>query len=123
MRAEAGMPELQVLKKSESKLLDRTYVETLMEVKGGKLARKDAIEMVAKEMGVQSERVGLVRLKGQSGTTKVFGEFYVYGSQDSKKLTHPKHLEVRLLSKEEREKLKQAKKKQTAAAPAAEAKK
>lgn len=109
---------MQVLKKSESKLLDRTYVETLMEVKGGKLARKDAIEMVAKEMGVQAERVGLVRLKGQSGTTAVMGEFYVYGSPESKKHTHPKHLEERLLSKEERAKLKEAKKK-AAAAPAA----
>jgi len=114
---------LQVLRKSESKLLDRTYVETLMEVKGGKLARKDAIEMVAKEMGVQAERIGLVKLKGQSGTTTVRGEFYVYGSPESKKHTHPKHLEARLLSKEERAKLKEAKKKAAAPAPAPEAKK
>jgi len=114
---------LQVLKKSESKLLDRTYVETLMEVKGGKLARKDAIEMVAKEMGVQAERIGLVKLKGQSGTTFVKGEFFVYGSPESKKHTHPKHLEERLLTKEERAKLKEAKKKAAAPAPAPEAKK
>ena len=114
---------MQVLKKSESKLLDRTYVETLIEVKAGKLARKDAIEMVAKEMGVQAERVGLVKLKGESGTTMVKGEFYVYGSADSKKHTHPKHLEERLLTKEERTKLKEAKKKAAAPAPAPEAKK
>ena len=113
---------MQVLKRSESKLLDRTYVELLMDAKAGKLLRKDAIEMLAKEMGVKSENVGLVRLRGQSGTTNVIGEFFVYGSPASKKLAHPKYLEARLLSEEEREKLKQAKKKQPAA-PAAEAKK
>jgi ribosomal protein S24E len=116
------MPELQVLKRTESKLLDRAYVELLIDAKGGKLTRKEAIETLAKELGVQAENIGLVRLKGHSGTTNVVGEFYVYGSQASKKLAHPKYLEVRLLSKEEREKLKQAKKKQPAP-PAAEAKK
>ncbi len=114
---------MQVLKRTESKLLDRSYVELLMDAKGGKLARKDAIEMLAKELGVQAENVGLVKLKGQSGTTKVVGEFYVYGSPESKKRAHPKYLDVRLLSKEEREKLKQAKKKQKAPAAAEEKKK
>ena len=113
---------MQVLKKTESKLLDRSHVEILMEAKGGKLARKDAIEMAAKELGVQAENVGLVKLKGQSGTTNVVGEFYVYGSKESRAREHPKYLEERLLSKEEREKLKQAKKK-AKAPPAAEEKK
>jgi ribosomal protein S24E len=117
------MPDLQVLKKSESKLLDRTYVETLIDVSKGKIARKDAIALLAKQMGVPEENVGLLRLEGQSGTTEVVGKFYVYGSKSSKSRTHPKYLEERLLSKEEREKLKQAKKKQAAATPAAEAKK
>jgi len=116
------MPELQRLRK-ESKLLDRTYVEYLIDSSAGKIARKDAIALLSKEMGVPPENVGLIRLEGQSGTTNVVGKFFVYGSQESKKLTHPKHLEVRLLSKEEREKLKQAKKKQPAPAQAAEAKK
>jgi len=114
---------LQVLKRSESKLLDRSYVQLLMDAKSGKLARREAIDMLAKELGVKAENVGLVRLKGQSGTTNVIGEFYVYGSEASKKLEHPKYLEARLLSKEEREKLKQAKKKQPAPAAAEEKKK
>jgi len=114
---------LQVLKRTESKLLDRSYVELLMDAKSGKLARKDAIDMLAKELGVQPENVGLLKLKGQSGTTQVIGEFYVYGSPESKKRAHPKYLDVRLLSKEEREKLKQAKKKQKAPAAPEEKKK
>ncbi len=115
---------MQVQKKSESKLLDRMYVECQMEGRAGQIARKDAVAQLAKEMGVQPENVGLIKLEEQSGTASVLGKFYVYGSQDSKKRTFPKHLEARLLTKEEREKLKQAKKKAAAApAPAAGAKK
>ncbi len=115
-----------IQKKSESKLLDRSYVEYPIEGVAGKLSRKDAVAMLAKEVGAPPENIGLIRLEEQSGTTTVLGKFYVYGSQDSKKRYHPKHLESRLLTKEEREKLKQAakKKKQEAApAPAPEKKK
>ncbi len=116
---------MQVEKKSESKVLDRSYVEVTMDGKAGKMSRKEAIAAVAQELGVPAENVGLIRIDGQSGTTKVVGKFYVYGSPESKKMVHPKYLEVRMLSKEEREKLKQEKKKAAApaAAPAPEAKK
>ena len=108
-----------VEKKSESKVLDRSYVEMTLEGKAGKVTRKEAIAMVAQEMGVPAENVGLLRIDGQSGTTKVLGKFYVYGSAASKKRVHLKYLDERTLTKEEREKLKQERKK--AATPAAAA--
>ena len=113
-----------VEKKSESKVLDRTYVELSLEGRAGKVSRSEAIAAVAQELGVPRENVGLVRIDGESGTTKATGRFYVYGSAESKKKVHPKYLEERMLTKEEREKLKQERKKaRTAAAPAEEAKK
>jgi ribosomal protein S24E len=113
---------LQVEKKSESKALDRSYVEVTLEGKAGKLTRKEAVTTVAEELGVPAENIGLIRIDGQSGTTKVLARFYVYGSASSKMRVHPKYLDERMLTKEEREKLKQERKK--AAAPAAaEAKK
>ena len=114
-----------VEKKSESKVLDRSYVELSLEGRAGKVTRKEAIAMVAQEMGVPAENVGLLRIDGQSGTTKVLGKFYVYGSADSKKKVHLKYLDERTLTKEEREKLKQERKKAAtpAAAAPAEAKK
>ena len=113
-----------VEKKSESKVLDRSYVEMTLEGRAGKVTRKEAIAMVAQEMGVPAENVGLLRVDGQSGTTKVVGRFYVYGSAESKKRIHLKYLDERMLSKEEREKLKQERKKAaTPAAAPAEAKK
>ena len=114
-----------VERKSESKVLDRSYVELSMEGKAGKISRKEAIAALAQELGVPAERVGLIKIDGESGTTKITGKFYVYGSAESKRKIHPKYLEERTLSKEEREKLKQERKKAgaPAAAPAAEAKK
>jgi len=117
---------LPVEKKSESKVLDRSYVELLIEGRAGKISRKEAIDTVAQEMGVPAENVGLVRIDGQSGTRKILGRFYVYGSAESKKKVHPRYLQERTLTKEEREKLKQERKKArtpaAAAAPAPEAK-
>lgn len=114
---------MQVQKKSASKLLDRTYVEVALDGKAGKLSRKEAIAMFAQEMGVGPEKVGIVRLEEHTGTRKVLGKFYVYGSEGSLKSEHPKYLQLRALTKEEREKIKQEKKKAATAATATEAKK
>ncbi|MDG6988987.1 MAG: hypothetical protein JRN21_06640 [Nitrososphaerota archaeon] len=113
---------MQVEKKSESKVLDRSYVELFLDDRAGKISRKEAIAAVAQEMGVPPENVALIRLEGQSGTTKLTGRFYVYGSAESKKRIHLRYLEERTLTKEEREKLKQERKKK-GVAPAPEAKK
>ena len=116
---------MQLEKKSESKVLDRSYVEVALDDRAGKVTRKEAIAMVAQEMKVPPENVALIRMDGQSGTRKVVGRFYVYGSAASKERVHPKYLGERTLSKEEREKLKQERKKAAtpAAAAPAEAKK
>ncbi len=109
---------MQVEKKSQSRVLDRSYVEAYIEGKAGRFSRKEAIAMVAKELGVPLENVALIRMDGQSGTTNLLGKFYVYGSALSKNRVHPKYLEERMLTKAERDKLKQDRKK--AAAPAAQ---
>ena len=114
---------MQVVKKSDSKVLERSYIELRLQGRAGKLTRKEAVAAVAQELGVAPETVGVVRLDGQAGTTDVIGKFYVYGSAESKKRVHPRYLDERMLTKEEREKLKQERKKAAAPAPAAEAKK
>jgi ribosomal protein S24E len=115
--------KLQVQNKAESKLLDRYYVELLVEDSAGKLTRKEAVAELAKELGVPEERIGLVRLEEQSGTRAVLGKFHVYGSKEAKKRLHQRYLDERSLSKEEREKLRQEKKKAKTAVPAPEVKK
>ncbi|HEY6283786.1 MAG TPA: hypothetical protein VIW22_07665 [Nitrososphaerales archaeon] len=105
-------------KKSQSKVLDRSYVEAHIEDKNGRFSRKEAVAIVAQELGVPAENVALIRMEGQSGTTNLLGKFYVYGSAQSKNRVHPKYLEERMLTKAERDKLKQDRKK--AAVPAAQ---
>ncbi len=109
--------------KSDSKILARSTVVAQIDGKAGKLTRKEAIAAVAAELGLAAEKIGVVSLKGQAGTTDVVGTFYVYGSEEVKKKVHPKYLEERVLTKDEREKLKQERKKTATAAPAPEAKK
>jgi ribosomal protein S24E len=118
-----GSVKLQVQKRVNSKLLDREYVEFSIENKAGKVTRKEAIEGLAKELGVSEENVGLIRLEEQSGRASVVGRFYVYATRDSKKRLHPRYLDERSLTKEERQKLRQERKKAKAPAPPAEAKK
>ena len=114
---------MQLMKRSDSKVLERSYVELRLDGRAGKLTRKEAVVAVAKELGVAPENIGVVRLDGQAGTTEVIGRFYVYDSAEAKKRVHPRYLEERVLTKEEREKLKQERKKAAIHAPAAEAKK
>ena len=111
------------LKKTDSKVLERSYVEARLEGKAGKLSRKDAIAAIADELKVPAENVSVVRLDTSAGTTDVDGKFYVYSTAEAKKRLSPRYLEERLLTKEEREKLKQERKKGPAAAPPPEAKK
>lgn len=114
---------MQVVKRSDSKVLERSYVELRFDGRAGKLTRKEAIAAVAQELGVPPENVGVVGLDGQAGITDVIGRFYVYNSIEAKKRVHPRYLEERVLTKGEREKLKQERKKAATPAPAAEAKK
>jgi ribosomal protein S24E len=113
---------LSVEKKSESKVLDRSSVELVIEGRAGKATRKEAIALVAQEMGVEPERVGLVKMEGRSGSDTVVGKFFVYASAESRKKLHPRYLDERTLTKEEREKLRQERKKPASQA-APEAKK
>ena len=114
---------MSVERKTDSKVLGRSYIELRLDCKAGKVTRKEAVEAAASEVGVSPERVGLLRLEGQAGTTDVVGKFFVYGTEDSKKTLHPRYLRERILTKEEREKLKQERKKAAAPAPPPEAKK
>jgi ribosomal protein S24E len=114
---------LQVAKRSDSKVLDKSYVELRLDGRAGKLTRKEAIAVVAQELKVAAENIGIIRMDGQSGTTDIIGRFYVYNSEEAKKKIHPRHLRERVLTKEERDKLKQERKKAATPPPAEEVRK
>jgi ribosomal protein S24E len=111
---------LEIISRTDSKLLNRTEVEVRIRGEAGKISRKEALSLVAEEMKVAPAKVGLVRMEQQSGSRDIVGTFFIYGSDETMKEFHPDHLSVRMLNKGEREKLKQERKK--AAAPKPEAK-
>jgi len=112
---------LEIVSRRDSKLLGRAELEVLFAGKAGSLSRKDAIKDVARATGSDEKRVTLLELSGGSGTRDVIGRFHVYESEEAKKDISEKHLDLRLLSKGEKEAMKQAKKKADAAAATAAA--
>ncbi len=102
---------MEIQETKESKLLGRREVLVLFKEKAGALTRRDAVKEVAQEMKVEEKRVGLISLYSEAGTRSLVGRFHVYDSEESMKRLHHDYLRVRLLTKEEREKLKQDKKK------------
>lgn len=114
---------MKILTKTESKLLGRTYIEIEMEGKAGMISRKDAVSAAATELNVPGDQVALLRLDQKAGSREVVGRFFVYSSPEGKKKVHPPHLAERILTKEEREKLRQDRKKAATPPPAPEKKK
>jgi len=117
--SEEASEVMQILNRKDSKLLGRTELEVLFPDKAGALNRKQAVKEVAEAMKASEGQVTLVRLSSEAGTRSLVGRFHVYGSEDAKKRLSHEYLSVRLLTKEEKEALKAAKKKAETAAPAA----
>jgi ribosomal protein S24E len=101
---------MDILERKESKLLGRTEVRVHFGEKSGALSRSEAVKMVADQLKVEPANVGIVALRSGSGSRALVGLFHVYDSKDSMKIMQEKHLGERLLTKEQREALKQAKK-------------
>jgi ribosomal protein S24E len=107
---------LQILEKKESKLLGRTDIDVLFAEKAGALTRRDAVKQVAQSMEVEENRVALLKLSSGSGSRDLIGTFRVYNSEGDLKNVSPGYLKVRLMTKEDREAAKAAKKKAEQAA-------
>ncbi|MDG6925590.1 MAG: hypothetical protein JRN09_03460 [Nitrososphaerota archaeon] len=109
---------MEIVTRKDSKLLGRSELEVLFADKAGALNRKDAIKEVAQALNTSEGKITLIRLSPESGSRALVGRFHVYDSEDEKKKVSHNYLSVRLLTKEEKEALKAAKKKAETAAPA-----
>ena len=112
---------MQIVNRKDSKLLGRSEVQVLFPDKSGAINRKEAIKEVAQAMNSSEGRVTLVRLSPEAGSRTLVGWFHVYDSEEGRKELAHEYLSVRLLTKEEKEAMKAAKKKAEAAATAAAA--
>ncbi|MCP8304135.1 MAG: hypothetical protein H3Z50_01480 [archaeon] len=103
----------QVKEDNRNDLLRRREIDCVFSSMTGSLTRQDAVKMVAEKLNVDVDKVYLISLKMKTGTRDVSGLFYIYDNTEDAKKQLPRHLFLRMLSKEEREKVvKEAKKKE-----------
>jgi ribosomal protein S24E len=88
-------------------LLKRREVVCVFKGVAGKLTRKDAAEMLAKELKLDKKFVIPISLQPETGMSDLRCMFYVY-DDDLAKRHLPKYILLRMLSKEERKKVKEA---------------
>ncbi len=122
------MSEIVTLDDRTNALLKRREVRCLFKGHAGKLTRIDAVNLLSQQLKLDKKFVIPVTLKCETGRTDVKGTFYVYDDEGLAKKHLPKYVFLRLLSKEERKKVREAekakaKKPEGGAAPKAEASK
>ena len=89
----------------ENKLLERKEVVYLFKGMAGKLTKAEAVKAVARELGVPEEKVIPIKLETVFGTRDVKGTFYIYEDIEKAKKQLPEYIFLRMLSKEERKKI------------------
>ncbi|MEM3382760.1 MAG: hypothetical protein QXL52_02900 [Nitrososphaerales archaeon] len=102
---------IQILKDSKNNLLRRREINCIFKSMAGLLKRQDAINMIAKSLNIDAKNVCLISLSTKTGTRDVSGLFYIYDNPEDAKKQLPDYLFIRLLPKEEREKLLKERKK------------
>ena len=95
---------LQIRNEDRNDLLGRKEVSCTFNSMAGSLRRQDAVKMVAEKMKVDVKSIYPIYLRIITGTRNVSGLFYIYDDPKDAEKQIPKHITLRMLSKEEREK-------------------
>lgn len=104
------MSTIVTLEDKSNGILKRREVKCLFKSVAGKLTRKEAAEMLAKELKLDKKFVIPVSLMCKTGTNDIDCTFYVYDDENLAKQHLPKYIFIRMLTKEERKKAKEAEK-------------
>lgn len=104
------MSTIVTLEDKSNGILKRREVKCLFKGVAGKLTRKEAAEMLAKELKLDKKFVIPVSLMCETGTDDISCTFYVYDDENLAKQHLPKYIFIRMLTKEERKKAKEAEK-------------
>ena len=84
------MPMIETVSDVENSFLSRREITCNFQGLGGKLKRKEAIEMITKEFSLSDKTVIAINMKNQTGRPNVTGMFYVYDSEElAKKQVNP----------------------------------
>ena len=84
------MSMIETVSDVENSFLSRREITCNFQGLGGKLKRKEAIEMITKEFNLADKTVIAINMKNQTGRPNVTGMFYVYDSEElAKKQVNP----------------------------------
>jgi len=74
----------------ENSFLSRREITCNFQGLGGKLKKREAVEMITKEFNLADKTVIAINMKNQTGRPNVTGMFYVYDSEElAKKQVNP----------------------------------
>ena len=91
-------------------LLKRREVKCSFKGSAGRLTRKEAVEILTKELKLDEKFVIPANLICKNGVNDIHGTFYIYDDENLAKKHLPKYIIMRMLTKEERKKVKEAEK-------------
>jgi len=84
------MSMIETVSDVENSFLARREITCNFQGLGGKLKRKEAIDMITKEFNLSNKTVIAINMKNQTGRPNVTGMFYVYDSEElAKKQVNP----------------------------------
>ncbi len=100
------MAEVKAIRMSEryNPLLKRLEVSYVFKNANGKISRNDAKELISKELNRPKDNIYVIKLEGEYGTNDLRGLFYIYDDPNLAARHLKKYLHLRALSKEERKK-------------------
>ena len=84
------MSMIETVSDVENLFLSRREITCNFQGLGGKLKKKEAVEMITKEFNLGNKTVIAINMKNQTGKPNVTGMFYVYDSEElAKKQVNP----------------------------------
>jgi len=84
------MSMIETVSDVENSFLSRREITCNFQGLGGKLKRKEAVEMITKEFNLADKTVIAINMKNQTGRPNITGMFYVYDSEElAKKQVNP----------------------------------
>jgi len=84
------MSMIETVSDVENSFLSRREITCNFQGLGGKLKKREAVEMITKEFNLADKTVIAINMKNQTGRPNVTGMFYVYDSEElAKKQVNP----------------------------------
>jgi ribosomal protein S24E len=109
---------VEILEDSENRLLGRRELHLRFKAGNGLLTRQGAVDAIASKVGVNKDNVKVISLYGSFGVRDVDARAYIFSEAATAKEQLADYVILRHLSKDERKKVREDRKKAATANPA-----